>query len=165
MLCNLPFNSDDLFSSTSEKEEAQRKRGGSKPCKKVNINRDRSLHDSLLQNQYFNEHPVYDDSAFSRPFHASWSVYNRSKTSVIQNDKYFVQKRDCTGELDHSPDQKFTTEFCLLAYDVSSNALEENIGVSARTDMESLFHFVDAINSISLISLFKNLQLQIYNDC
>ena len=58
-------------------------RGGSRPGKAANKERERELQAELLHRQYFAAYPLYDETTFRRRYRVSSSVYKKIKTEAM----------------------------------------------------------------------------------
>lgn len=135
----------DLLESSSDEEIEKRPRGGSRPGKRPNINRERALLGDILHRQYFSTDPIYDHSAFRRRYRVSRDVFDRLFDAMITTDSYFVQKLDCTGMKGLSPYQKMTAAMRMLALGVAADAVDDKIGVSESTTMMCLDRFCQVV--------------------
>ena len=105
-----------------------RKRGGSVVGRKQ-IYRNRLQGHQQLYNDYFSENPTYPEELFRRRFRMRRSLFLRIVESVVQEDPYFIQKRDAAGCLGFSPLQKVTAAFRMLAYGYSADSVDEYIRI------------------------------------
>ena len=89
--------------------------GGSVPGRSF-IYRDRESAHFRLFNDYFSETPTYNDDMFRRRYRMSRSLFLRIVDAVERYDNYFIQKRDASGRVGLSSQQKVTATFRMLAY-------------------------------------------------
>ncbi|XP_020270716.1 uncharacterized protein LOC109845876 [Asparagus officinalis] len=76
------------------------------------------------------------------------SLYLRIHNAVIENDKYFVQKWKCAGQLGLSSLQKITAAMRMLAYGASVDSVYDYVRISESMSIESLKRFVRSIIDI-----------------
>ena len=65
-------------------------------------------------------------------------VFLRIMKVAKEHNDYFVQKRNAAGVLRVSCLQKVVAAFCMLAYGVLADALDEYIRIGESTDLEAL---------------------------
>jgi hypothetical protein len=63
---------------------------------------------------------------------------------VESRDEYIRPKPNATGVLGVSPIQKVVGAFCMLAYDVSGDCLDDYVRMEESTIIESLKHFFES---------------------
>jgi hypothetical protein len=100
------------------------KRGGSR-FGQIEIYRNCLLGHQQLNRNYFSENPTYPDHLFHQCFRTQQSLCFKISKAVIQEDDYFVQKRDAAGQLSFSPLQEVTLASRFLAYGCSSDSIDE----------------------------------------
>ena len=72
-------------------------------------------------------------------------VFLRVMKAVEEHGNYFVQKRNAAGVLRVSCLQKVVAAFCMLAYGVLADALDEYIRIGESTAPEALRNYVVAV--------------------
>ena len=79
-MCNMSITRtlQRILDSSSDEEEVVI-RGGSRPGKASNKERERELQAELLHRQYFAADPLYDKTTFRRRYRVSSSVYKKIK--------------------------------------------------------------------------------------
>eukprot|EP00918_Siedleckia_nematoides_P014899 GHVU01032317.1.p1 GENE.GHVU01032317.1~~GHVU01032317.1.p1 ORF type:complete len:448 (+),score=58.83 GHVU01032317.1:216-1559(+) len=125
-------------------------RCGSMPGRLPNKPRNWLARHERLCEQYFTSvpPPVYSDDDFRRRFRMSKRVFTRLLAAVEGHDRYFTQRRDCTGKLGASPLIKVTAAVRVLAYGVAADELDENLELAESTVLESLRRFCAAVNAV-----------------
>lgn len=78
-----------------------------------------------LHNDYFSDNPIYPDHVFCRRFRMRKHLFLKIVDAVVQENIYFVQRRDAAGRLGFLPIQKVTAAFRLLAYSYSADSIDE----------------------------------------
>ncbi|KAF0731386.1 hypothetical protein Ae201684P_007312 [Aphanomyces euteiches] len=107
-------------------------------------------HENIIRD-YFgqgNNPPIYSDRTFRRRFRMGRDLFLRIVHSVVEDDSYFVQKRDAIGKKGLSHIQKCTSAMRILAYGLSADATDEYCRLGESTSMKSLKRFVDAIVNV-----------------
>jgi hypothetical protein len=94
----------------------KKKRGGSLPGKRANINRNRELYNALLMRDYFCANPTYDDCHFRRRYRMRRQLFDRIMSDVVSHDSYFESGYDACGVKSFSPHQKLTCALRYMAY-------------------------------------------------
>jgi hypothetical protein len=101
-----------------------------------------------IQIDYFSDRCVYNEKHFRRRFWMSKALFLRIVAAIESHDDYFRQKPDALGVLGASFIQKAVGAFCMLAYGVSTDFLDDYVRLGESTIIESLKHFVKAIVDI-----------------
>lgn len=70
-----------------------RKRGGSHPREKVNLDRNFEAAARMLKRYYFAEVPLYDDEIFCQRFRLSCSIFEICYEAVVDYNDYSTLKR------------------------------------------------------------------------
>jgi hypothetical protein len=78
----------------------------------------------------------------------SKALFLRIVEVIKSHDDYFCQKPDALGVLGASPIQKVVGAFCMLAYGVSADFLDDYVRLGESTIIESLKYFVKAVVDI-----------------
>jgi len=73
------------------------------------------------------------------------SLFDEIFQAVCAHDRYFIQKRDCTGLLGALSHQKVTCALRMLAYATSADQLDEYIRLAESTVLKTLHRFCQAI--------------------
>lgn len=148
-----------MMEDANEEEGERRPRGGSRPGKGPNVERESRKLDSILYRQYFSADPIYDHATFRRRFRVSKNVFDKLFNAIVARDPYFTQGRDCTGKKGHSPFQKITAAMRLLAYGVSNDCMDDKLGMAKSTIQESMVRFCKTV-----IDCFEREYLRSPND-
>ena len=114
-----------IFVVAVEEDEAEPKRGGSRPGKKGSTNREWATGHMLLFNDYFSHQPTNDDVAFRRHFRMQRGLFQTIVHGVREYDKYFELKSDCTGLLGFSSIHKCSVALRCLAYGAPVDSMIE----------------------------------------
>ncbi|KAG3087409.1 hypothetical protein PI124_g6322 [Phytophthora idaei] len=69
-------------------EDEQSRRGGSRPGKLPNVDRQAELYASLLFQDYFSESPIYSEDHFRRRFHMHRSLFTKIASGIGHYDTY-----------------------------------------------------------------------------
>ncbi|CAL2260551.1 unnamed protein product [Prunus armeniaca] len=67
---------------------------------------------------------------------------------ICNYDDYFVQKKNCAGDLGLLPEQKFTAVIRMLVYGSSADQVDEIARMGKSTILESLVRFCDAVENL-----------------
>lgn len=133
---------NELLSSDSDDEEPQR--GGSRPGRAANIDRNRLQGAQRLFEDYFSSEPVYNEALFKRRFRISRRSFFRIY-DVLKTYRYFTQRRDCTGKLGLTGLQKATAAMRCLAYGCASDSVDEYLRIGSSTTDQCLQEFVTVV--------------------
>lgn len=95
------MNDDLLQLALSQELESSGKVGGSTPGKGANLPRDAQAGHDLLFQDYFSESPVYPEKLFRRRFRMSRGLFLHIMNTLGDNDVYFTQRSDASGEFFH----------------------------------------------------------------
>ncbi|CAL8162530.1 unnamed protein product [Prunus armeniaca] len=74
--------------------------------------------------------------------------HSRVMHDICNYDDYFVQKKNCAGNLGLLPEQKFTAVIRMLAYGSSADQVDEIVRMGKSTILESLVRFCDAVETL-----------------
>ncbi|XP_068312387.1 uncharacterized protein [Pyrus communis] len=96
-------------------------------------------------NNYFNPNSMYTEEDFIRCFRMRCHVFERLLHVVQQVNLYFRQKLDRTGHPGFSPHQKVTIALRMMAYDTSTDLMDETFGKSESTCLDTLVEFCNTI--------------------
>ncbi|CAL2240989.1 unnamed protein product [Prunus armeniaca] len=78
-----------------------------------------------------------------------WTDIDILRVRIFCNyDEYFVQKKNCAGNLGLLPEQKFTVVIRMLAYGSSADQVNEIARMRESTILESLVQFCDAVKTL-----------------
>lgn len=135
----------ELLESSDEDEDATRKHGGSRPGKAANIDRSRQLFAESLHRDYFSSDPVYPAHLFERRFRLTRDIFVKIVDKLQTNDRYFVQRKDCTGTLGLNAYQKCTAAMRMLAYGGAADAVDEYVRLAESTCLEALQRFCEGV--------------------
>ncbi|XP_004295938.1 PREDICTED: uncharacterized protein LOC101298406 [Fragaria vesca subsp. vesca] len=125
-------------------EDEERQWGGSSKGRTYNA-RDRELMDQRLKAQYFTDPCRYEPNIFRRRYRMQPWVFDRMIHDVANYDSYFVQKRDATGRVSLSTEQKLTCAIRQLAYGITADFFDDYMDIAKSTAIEILEHFTRAI--------------------
>ncbi|CAM6094363.1 unnamed protein product [Calypogeia fissa] len=125
-----------------------RKRGGLRPGKSGNIDRERVDGHNRIYRDYFRDNATYTDAIFRRRYRMRKPLFWKIHNSFCDGDEYFVQKRDAAGVLGLSSIQKITAALRMLALGVSADAVDEYCRIGESTTMKSLMRFTRAISVV-----------------
>ncbi|CAL8151912.1 unnamed protein product [Prunus armeniaca] len=75
-------------------------------------------------------------------------LFNKVMHDICNYDDYFVQKKNCAGDLGLLPKQKFTAVIRMFAYGSSANQVDEIARMGKSTILESLVRFCDAVENL-----------------
>ena len=135
----MEFFEDDDF------QPSQNSRGGSRPGKKPNKQRDFEGAYQDFMKMYFCDTPVYDDRDFRRRFRMRKPLFERIFRAVVGHDPYFEQRKNCTNKMGAHGLLKVIGALRMLSYGFAADALDEVLKLSETVISCSLMHFVDAI--------------------
>lgn len=125
---------------------AQR-RGGSRPGKRANKNRDFQTRYQRFVEQYFAPIPVYDDDDFRIRNRMSKTMFYRVLNGVLDADSaYFEQRPNAAKKMGIHPLMKVTSALRVLAYAMSADSIDENLEMSKTAIYNNVCHFVDAVD-------------------
>jgi hypothetical protein len=127
-----------------KRKKRQKKFHGSLPGRH-NISRDILGGHDRIHLDYFSDRPVYNEKHFRRRFRMSKTLFLQIVVAVESHDEYFRQKPNAAGVLGASPTQKVVGAFCMLAYGVSADFLDDYVRMRESTIIESLKHFVKVV--------------------
>ncbi|CAL8080861.1 unnamed protein product [Prunus armeniaca] len=74
--------------------------------------------------------------------------HSRVVHDICNYDDYFVQKKNCAGDLGLLPEQKFTAVIRMLAYGSTTDQVDEIARIGKSTILESLVRFCDAVENL-----------------
>ncbi|XP_022019320.1 uncharacterized protein LOC110919354 [Helianthus annuus] len=112
-----------------------------KPKRRKYIVRERETTNDLLVRDYFSPEPTYDENMFKRRFRMSKNLFLRISKDLEDNYPYFQQRPDAHGKIGFTTWQKVTAALRQLAYDNSSDIMDDYVKMSARVARESLHNF------------------------
>ncbi|KAI5353776.1 hypothetical protein L3X38_006670 [Prunus dulcis] len=102
-------------------EEENQSRRGSREGRDPNVDRHRHSRGKNLLEDYFIPHPLYSDVHFRARYRMQPRLFNKIMHDICNYDEYFVQKKNCVGNLGLLPEQKFTAVIRMLAYGSSAD--------------------------------------------
>lgn len=88
MVMSGPFNLMDWQKTRMRKEN----RGGSRPSKSPNIDRESFVGHTRIWDDYFWQNPIYSDAQFIRRFRMRRPLFWKIHDAVCEHDGYFIQK-------------------------------------------------------------------------
>lgn len=112
----------------------------------IHINRGRIEGDERLYVDYFAINPVYDDKMFRRRFRMRHDLFFRlCKGVMVDNDSYFLQKKNCAGTVGFSRFQKVTASLRVLCYGSSADSLDEYLRMSETVIIATVKRFCKSV--------------------
>ncbi|CAL2266852.1 unnamed protein product [Prunus armeniaca] len=102
-------------------EEENQSRRGSREGWAPNVGRHRHSRGKNLMEDYFIPQSLYSDVHFRERYRMQPHLFNKVMHDICNYDDYFVQKKNCAGDLGLLPEQKFTAMIRMLAYGSSAN--------------------------------------------
>ncbi|KAI5313427.1 hypothetical protein L3X38_042601 [Prunus dulcis] len=117
-------------------EEENQSRCGSREGCGPNVDRHRHSWGKNLLEEYFIPHSLYSDVHFRVSYRMQPHLFNKVMHDICNYDEYFVQKKNCAGNLGLLPKRKFTAVIQMLAYGSSAD------------QVESLVRFCDAVETL-----------------
>ena len=129
------------------------------PGKKPNLDRKRQLYGKLLHQDYFAENPTYSAKHFRRRFRMRRQLFLAIIEAVENHDPYFAQKRDCTGLLGFTANQKCAAAVRLLASGTSADEMDDRYRLAESTMLETLRRFC-----LSVIEIYGDQYLRSPNE-
>ena len=85
-------------------------------------------HIKLMLN-YFVETPVYPEKYFCCRFRMSTELFKYIADCVAAHERFFVQRRNCTGQLGHSTMQKVTAAIRMMAYGILADLVDDHLAM------------------------------------
>ncbi|CAL2257215.1 unnamed protein product [Prunus armeniaca] len=129
-------------------EEENQSRRGSREGRGPNVDRHRHSWGKNLMEYYFIPHSLYSDVHFRARYRMQPHLSNKVMHDICNYDEYFVQKKNCAGNLGLLPEQKFTAVIRMLAYGSSTDQVDEIARMGKSTILESLVRFCDAVETL-----------------
>ncbi|CAL2227405.1 unnamed protein product [Prunus armeniaca] len=129
-------------------EEENQSRRGSREGRALNVDRRRHSQGKNLLEDYFIPHSLYSDVHFRARYRIQPHLFNKVMHDICNYDEYFVQKKNCAGNLGFLPEQKFTTVIRMLAYGSSADQVDEIARMGKSTILESLVRFCYAVENL-----------------
>jgi hypothetical protein len=71
--------------------------GGSRPCKRRNVDLHRQASSMLLECDYFADDATHSSKEFRRRFRMNKDMFMKILFGVRDYDDYYMSKQDCTG--------------------------------------------------------------------
>ncbi|KAI7945050.1 hypothetical protein MJO28_010745 [Puccinia striiformis f. sp. tritici] len=131
-----------------DEAEAGRQRGGSRPGRSANIQRNFEAGYQRLYKDYFAKNPLYNDYQCRRRFRMHRSLFLKIVNDVTEYDQYFVRKADAAGKLGLYSLQKITSALRILADGEAADRNDEYLRIGESTSHKSLERFCKAIIAI-----------------
>ncbi|CAL9011900.1 unnamed protein product, partial [Prunus brigantina] len=119
-------------------EEENQSRRGSREGRASNVDRHRHSRGKNLLEDYFIPQSLYSDVHFRARYRMQPHLFNKVMHDICNYDDYFVQKKNCVGDLGLLPEQKFTAVIRMLAYGSSADQVDEIARMGKSTILESL---------------------------
>jgi hypothetical protein len=94
---------------------------------------------------YFNKNPTYPESYFRRCFWMSIKFFKHIATEVMKFDRFFEQQRNAAGELGHTTYQKVTAALRMLACNIPTDLIDDNLAMGESTAIMCVNRFAVAI--------------------
>ena len=129
-------------------EEENQGRRGSREGRRPNVDRHRHSRGKNLMEDYFIPQSLYSDVDFRRRYRMQPHLFQKIMHDICNYDEYFVQKRNCAGNLGLLPEQKFTAVIRMLAYGSSADQVDEIARMGKSTVLECLVRFCDAVETL-----------------
>ncbi|KAI5313414.1 hypothetical protein L3X38_042588 [Prunus dulcis] len=129
-------------------EEENQSRCGSRESCGPNVDRHRHSWGKNLLEEYFIPHSLYSDVHFRVRYRMQPHLFNKVMHDICNYDEYFVQKKNCAGNLGLLPEKKFTAVIRMLAYRSSADQVDEVTRMGKSTILESLVRFCDAVETL-----------------
>ena len=111
-------------------EANKRPKHGGSVMGREHIRRQRQEAHAKLMANYFVERPVFPERYFRRRFRMSRDLFRHIAECVQLHDRFFEQRRNCTGELGHSLYQKVTSALRQMAYGVPADLVDDHLAMS-----------------------------------
>lgn len=144
-------NADDDFSpifellADDDGEDSTRIRGGSRPGRSRNLERNRAVGAVQLYNDYLSVDCIYPVHLFNRRFRVSRERFFSICDELEQSCDFFKTKKDATGLQGFNKYQKCTAALRMLAYGGSSDSVDEYLRMASSTVMECMKQFAKGI--------------------
>ncbi|CAL8156652.1 unnamed protein product [Prunus armeniaca] len=129
-------------------EEENQSCRGSREGWAPNVDRHRHSRDKNLLEDYFIPQSLYSDVHFRARYRMQPHLFNKVMHDICNYDDYFVQKKNCAGNLGLLPEQKFTAVIRMLAYGSSVDQVDEIARMGKSTILESFVRFCDAVETL-----------------
>ncbi|CAL2247221.1 unnamed protein product [Prunus armeniaca] len=129
-------------------EEENQSRRGSREGRASNVDRHRHSRGKNLLEDYFIPQSLYSDVHFRARYIMQPHLFNKVMHDICNYDDYFVQKKNCAGDLGLLPEQKFITVIRMLAYRSSADQVDKIARMGKSTILESLVRFCDAVENL-----------------
>ncbi|CAL8152507.1 unnamed protein product [Prunus armeniaca] len=97
-------------------EEENQSHRGSREGRTSNVDKHRHSRGKNLMEDYFIPQSVYSNVHFRSRYRMQPHLLNKVMYDICNYDDYFVQKKNCAGDLGLLPEQKFTAVIRMLAY-------------------------------------------------
>jgi hypothetical protein len=78
----------------------------------------------------------------------SINLFKHIATKVTKYDRFFEQRRNSAGELDHSTYQRMTAALRMLAYGIPTDLVDDHLAMSEITSIMCVNHFAVAIVNV-----------------
>jgi hypothetical protein len=132
-------------------------RGGSKRGKRRNINRHREVGAMLLDAHYFNDDATHSPKEFRHRFRMNKELFFKIVHGVREYDKYFMDKKDCTGLWGFTSIQKCTAAAVrCLAYGAPPDTANDYLRMIESTCTETLYRFCRAVIAVFAKKIFES---------
>ncbi|CAL2248370.1 unnamed protein product [Prunus armeniaca] len=129
-------------------EEETQSRRGSREGRAPNVDRHRHSRGKNLMEDYFIPQSLYSYVHFRARYRMQPHLFNKVMHDICNYDDYFVQKKNCAGDLGLLPEQKLTAVIRMLAYGSSADQVDEIARMGKSTILESLVRFCDAVENL-----------------
>ena len=121
-----------------------RQHGSSQENRRPNKARDFEEGVQRIMGDYFNDGRVYGDVEFQRRFRMPRSLFTRVIEKISMRH-FSVRKTDALGRLGVHPLQRITAALRMMAYGISSDAVDEYCWLLGSSAMISLKEFTKAV--------------------
>jgi hypothetical protein len=139
---------DDLITvlilADMDYERHKKKCRGSVPGHEV-VYRDMSSGHLYIVDDYFADCAIYNAKKFRRRYRMSRDLFLRIVDGVEAHDDCFKQKPNASGLLGTTALQMVFRSFCMLAYDVPADSMDEVVRIAESIMLEAFHQFVRAV--------------------
>ncbi|CAL2259708.1 unnamed protein product [Prunus armeniaca] len=129
-------------------EEENQSHRGSQEGQASNVDKHRHSWCKNLLEDYFIPQSLYSDVHFRARYRMQPHLFNKVMHDICNYDDYFVQKKNCAGNLGLLLEQKFTAVIRMLAYESSADQVDEIARMGKSIILESLVRFCDAVENL-----------------
>ena len=80
-----------------------------------------------LMRSYFVDNPIYPEPYFRRCFRMSIELFKHIADELKRHDRFFEQRRNAAGKLEHITYQKVTAALRMVAYGISADLVDDHL--------------------------------------